>query len=250
MNKQLISENLLKLGLENDEAIIYLHLLEKGAKTPLELARETNINRSKIYRLTEKMQKKHILEETNTAWGQKLQASDPSHLEILVKEAEEELKSKEAILPSLIEGLMQMTNSTQSIFEVKHYKGIEGFKQIIWNEFKSKELLVFGFESMNEMVGKQFAEKLRQEGVARKQKIYEITNTISDTYTDNKIFVEKHFQRKKISEQILKVRHYISIYNDTITICNWDQDNLIGMEIINQPLADMFKQMFWHYWEL
>jgi len=55
MNKQIITTQLEQFGLDEIEAKIYLNLLETGAKTPLDLSRETNINRTKIYRYLERL---------------------------------------------------------------------------------------------------------------------------------------------------------------------------------------------------
>ena len=85
MNKQLILKQLVDIGLEEIEANIYLHLLENGPRTHLELSRETNTDRSKIYRYVEKLLKKNLIEESNDAWGKKLQAAKPSNIELFTE---------------------------------------------------------------------------------------------------------------------------------------------------------------------
>lgn len=40
------------------------------------------------------------------------------------------------------------------------------------------------------------------------------------------------------------------IFNDNISILNWADGNKVGVEITNAPFAEMFKQIFWNYWEM
>ncbi len=49
MNKQIIISQLATFGLDDVEAKIYIHLLQRGPQKPLELSRDININRSKIF---------------------------------------------------------------------------------------------------------------------------------------------------------------------------------------------------------
>jgi sugar-specific transcriptional regulator TrmB len=249
MNKQIIIEKLKTIGLQEDEIKVYLYLLEFGPKTLLEISRETTLNRSKIYRLIDSMKSHNLIETIDEGWGQKLRAAPPANLEILIDKEASELEAKRKELPSILEMLSGLGTNTQTLFEVKHYKGIEGIKQMVWNELKAKEIVVFSRGEFNEMVGKAFAEKVREEAVLRKQRIYEISNDSQNNFTENLNYQSKHYQGKVISEKQLLIMHHIDIYNDTISIYNWHEKPISGIEIINKPLAEMFKQIFQNYWE-
>ncbi len=88
MNKQQNIDQLMNLGLEDIEAVLYVHLLENGEQTPLELSRELNINRSKIYRYIEKLVAKKLIEQSVVDRGIRLKASDPKNLEIMLGDKE------------------------------------------------------------------------------------------------------------------------------------------------------------------
>lgn len=252
MNKQILELQLEELGLSEDEIALYLFLLEHGTHTPLEASRGSGLNRSKIYRIVDVLKAKGLISESPDGWGRTIQATDPSNLELLLFKKEKDLESQRGLLPSLIETLASFGSSTGTDFEVKHYKGVEGLKQMLWNELRSKEILTFDQGNINPMVGKTFGEKMRQEAVNRKQKIFAITNSSTHgTETNVDGYDEKVFFERNVSKDLLHIQHHIDIYGNAISIYNWkDTDTPAGIEIINKPLADMYRQMFWHYWEM
>src|SRR3990167_9821405 len=99
MNKQIIITQLEQFGLDEVEVQIYLNLLAGGAKTPLDLSRETNINRSKIYRYLDRLKQKRLIEETDKGRGLRLKAASPDSLQLLILEKEQQLKSQKELLP-------------------------------------------------------------------------------------------------------------------------------------------------------
>ncbi len=110
-------------------------------------------------------------------------------------------------------------------FKVIHYQGTKGLKQMLWNELKAKEILVFGYENTNRFVGKKFADKFREEVVNRKIKFREIGNAPEykqkdQSFYNSAIGWEKVYQYKQIPESILKIRHQFVIYNSTFATFN------------------------------
>lgn len=252
MNKQLLTTQLTTLGLDNIEAAIYIYLLENGPKTPLELSREINIDRSKIYRCIEKLTKKKLLEESNASWGKKLRAANPQNISLYIQEKEDELKSQKQSLPEILDDLMKLPTQSMGGFEVKHYKGIDGLKQMFWNQLSAKkEILAFSYQTKNEVVGKSFAEKIRAEQVARKIKLLEIENETDQGdywYTDVPNW-SKFYDSKHIDKKDLEIKQYIAIFNDTVAIMNWTKGEEAGVEIVNSSFAQMQKQLFWRFWK-
>lgn len=143
-------------------------LLERGAKTPLDLSRETNINRSKIYRYLDRLKAKRLIEEADKGRGLTIKAANPDSLQLFILEKEQQLRNQKELLPDLMKELAALpATGGKSGFEVKHYHGTEGLKQMLWNHLAAKkEILVFGF-----------AETIRQEQVDRKITKIEIEET-------------------------------------------------------------------------
>lgn len=253
MNKQIILAELEKLGLEEIEIKIYLFLLEKGPHTHLELSRAINVDRSKVYRDVEKLIRRKLIEQSHTERGKKIQAASPNNISLLIQEEEEVLKLKKESLPSLIEQLTNLPSYIEREFEVKHYWGQEGLRQMLWNQLHAeKEIIAFSHKNKNDIVGKPYAEKIRTEQVGRKITLYEIENETDQGdfwYTDVKSW-EDFYQSRYIKPEILKIKQYVAIFNNTVSIINWSDGEEIGVEIINSSFADMQKQLFWKFWEI
>jgi len=253
MNKQIITTQLEQFGLDDVEAQIYLNLLESGAKTPLDLSRETNINRTKIYRYLDRLKQKRLIEESDKGRGLTLKAASPDMLQLLILEKEQSLKNQKALMPDLLKELATLPSVGRSGFEIKHYHGTEGLKQMLWNHLSAKkEILVFGFENRNNIAGKAFAETIRYEQVARKITKIEIENATDQGnywYTSVPDW-GKFYKSRYIPPKILTMKQYQVIYNNTISILNWADGNKVGVEIENVSFAEMYKQIFWKFWDI
>lgn len=252
MNKQLILKQLVDVGLEEIEAHIYLYLLENGPRTHLELSREINTDRSKIYRYVEKLVQKSLIEESNDAWGKKLQAAKPSNIELLIQKEEELLKLRKENTPTLINELSGIPTYSEREFEVKYYHGQEGLRQMLWNQLSAeKEILAFSYRNKNDMVGKIYAEKIRTEQVERKIMLYEVENEVDqgDYWYTDVIHWDHFYKSRYISPKILKIKQYIAIFNNTVAIANWINNEEVGVEITNSIYSNMQKQIFWRFWE-
>ena len=253
MNKQISIQQLSTLGFDEAESTIYLHLLENGPKTLLELSREANVNRSKIYRHLDSLRAKKLIEEISGSRGKKLQASSPKNLELLILEQENQLKLQKETIQNLIADLTSLPTNLEKIFEVKHYHGSEGLKQMLWNQLSAnKEIVAFSYQNKNYMVGKSFAEKIREEQVLRKIKLYEIENeTDQGDYWYTKVANwGRYYDSRYISPKVLTIRQYVGIFNNTVSLVNWHDKELVGLEIVNSTFANMQKQLFWKFWEI
>lgn len=253
MNKQILISQLSNFDLDEVEANIYLHLLDKGPQKPLELSRDININRSKIYRHIDRLIAKKLIEISNVERGMRLKASQPQNLELLIHEKELELKRQKENLPDILKELCSLPQSTQKNIEIKHYHGTEGLKQMLWNHLSAKkEILVFGFENRNNIAGKVFAETIRYEQVRRKITKIEVENATDqgDYWYTQVPDWGKFYKSRYIPPRILDIKQYQVIFNNTISILSWSDGNKVGVEIVNSPFVQMYRQIFWKFWEI
>ena len=253
MNKQILSTQLEKYGLDEAEAELYLSLLENGPQTALQLSRAVNVDRSKVYRSVEVLLKKKLIEQTHAAWGKKLQAANPSNIYLLLQEEEEAIRGRKESLPALIHQLSTVPTHARREFEVKHYRGQDGLRQMLWNQLAAdKQILAFSYKNKNDIVGKPFAEKIRIEQVSRKITLYEVENeTDQDNYWYTEVLGwDKYYKSRNIPVKILDVKQYVAIFNNTVSVVNWLDGEEVGVEVINAAYADMQRQLFWQFWEL
>ncbi len=253
-NKNELKKYLAAYGLSLDQAKVYLALLEKPL-SHLELARKTGINRTKIYRIADDLEKLSLVKTEQLDSGKVLSASEPKNLEVSLVTKEEELKSKKAILKELLPSLNNLFENTENElkFSVSTYEGVAGMKQMLWNELKTKgEILVFGSGTLEDLVGsRRWAEAHRQRTLDVDYKIREINNRGKKPikFTENSNFLN-NFERRHIDEELLDLEQQIAIYNDTVAIYHWRDDQKVGVEIRNKAYASSMRQMFEMYWGL
>lgn len=240
-----------QLGLELDEAKIYLELL-RGPNTHLRLSYITSINRTKVYRIIENLEKRSLVSRRTDDRGTFLVAADPATLEVTLVTREERIKQQRTIFSQLLPELTLLKNQDKPTFMVQTYEGAEGLKQMCWHELKtSGELLSLGGQTIEDLVtNHRWAEKHRELTVEAGYFIREILNPDIDlpTFTNNPEFM-KRYQYRKIASNSVYFNEQINIYNNTVAIYHWRENQKVGVEIISASYAGVMRRMFEDLWE-
>jgi sugar-specific transcriptional regulator TrmB len=253
-NKDTIVSNLRRLGLTRDESLVYISLLH-SPKSHLELSRDTNVNRTKVYRIADDLTKKSLAGLVTDDTGTKLVAKDPGTLEVELVNAEQELRSKQAAFRITLPMLKDLTKTkgAPEHFEVLTYEGVTGFKQMLWHELKTKdELLVFDSADIDDLVDSaRWAEKHRHETTKAGYKSRAIVNTRNktDVFTKNQDFMES-YDRRELPHDSLNISNMIVIYNDTVATYCHAAGQKVGYEVVNKANAEMMRQVFEQYWAI
>jgi len=254
LNKQdNIVDLLREMRLSTDEAKVYLELL-KSPNTHLKLAHATGINRTKIYRLADQLEKRSLITTRTDDRGTFLVAADAATLEADLVVQEEKVKDQRAAFEALVPLLTSVKTGDASQFIVHTYDGEEGFKQMLWHELKTKrEALIFGSGTIEDLVSnRRWAEKHRALTVQTDYKVREVLNPggKSPAFTLNEEFLKDHYYARLISPDIIKFDQQIVIYNDTVAIYSRHDQQKVGIEVINAAYANTMRQIFEHYWQL
>jgi hypothetical protein len=241
-----------KLGLSTDEAKVYIELL-KGPSTPSKISQNTGVNRTRIYRVAELLEKRSLVTKQSDENGAFLAASDPGLLQANLISREEKIKQQRQTLNELIPALEAIRAGETAKFVVHTYDGVEGFKQMLWHELKARgECLNFGYGEMEKLVpDRRWAEKQRALSIEAGYTIREILNPDGKRpdFTDHAEFAAT-YQRRIIPEDVLRIRQQTLIYNDTVAIYNWANGVKVGTEIVSHEYANMLRQIFEYYWSV
>ncbi|HSH55895.1 MAG TPA: helix-turn-helix domain-containing protein, partial [Candidatus Limnocylindrales bacterium] len=165
-SKDSILLSLKRLGLTPDEAKVYLTLIREPM-SHLEIARKSGVNRTKVYRIADALIKRGLITEETNDEGRQLAANDPANLEITLTTAEEQLKLRRKILSDTLPVLQDIFSEgdqpKERDFVVNTYEGIDGFKQMLWNELKTRdEILIYGHGTIQDLIDSpNWAEKHR-----------------------------------------------------------------------------------------
>lgn len=249
------------LGLSTEETQIYLALVRKGSLTTLQLARTTDINRTQTYRFLEKMKAKGLVEEMIDEHRLMAKAVDTDYLERLIHDQEAKVKSLKTDFADIKKFLLGQANVFQPGTKVKFYRGQKGIQQMVWNDLKANgEIVGFTYLTFVSAVGEKYALSFFEEMIKRKIKL-------RDIYCDNYLESLKDGERESvryrrllprydtfiesryIPSKILNIEHQIDIYNDVVAYYNWYEGEIFGVEICNQKIASMQKQLFEMVWQ-
>ncbi|MBN2101094.1 helix-turn-helix domain-containing protein [Candidatus Dojkabacteria bacterium] len=251
-----IHQNLIRLGLDENEAEVYMTLLGAPSMTILELSRSTNIPRSTVYRIAESLAKKKFAEWIIEHNSKKVRAITPEYLGFVVKEKKTELEEAEVSLNNLQDMIGNIVTKVPKT-QVRYYQGKEGIRQIIWNTLKAKKG-VFGYSEFGriEVVGRNFYNDYVQEFRARGLTDRVIANENCFGYLDKHVLteLEKH-QLESTGIRIIPKKIFYctgdhSLYNNIYSISYWRKNETIGVEIENEELVKMHASIFEMMWKI
>jgi predicted transcriptional regulator len=251
-NSDNIFTNFRNLGLSSDEAKVYIELL-RGPSTHLRISRNTGLNRTRVYRVADLLKNRSLITKQSDERGAFLVAADPATLQVNIVSREERVKQQRKTLNSLLPTLEDIRNGNPADFAVHTYEGIEGFKQMLWHELKTKgEVICFGNGELEKLVpDRRWTEKHRSLTMDIGYSIREILNP--ETELKNFTNLEgynKHYTYRLIPQATLKIQQLTIIYNDTVAVYHWNNKRKIGTEIINKEYASNMRQVFEHFWSI
>ncbi|OGK14441.1 hypothetical protein A3C98_05065 [Candidatus Roizmanbacteria bacterium RIFCSPHIGHO2_02_FULL_37_15] len=256
MDNETLSNFLKELGLTVEEAKIYEILVKRGAQTTLELSRSSEVNRTKVYRILEKLKKQGLIEEIIEENKHLTKAVGLNQLDLLIKKQESKAAFLRKIFPNITSYIYSSLESVQPGTRVVFHRGSEGIKQMVWNVLSSrKECVGYTFRRIEEVVGDKFSLEWRDEFVKRRlifRDIYsdEYLKSLKAGKETTKPEWKKYFIGRYLANKVLYVNHQIDIYNNVFAIYNWHEGEVFGVEIYNEKVAVMQKQLFEIVWKM
>lgn len=230
-------------GLSRVQAKIYLYLIRNGKKTPTEIAKGIDENRTTVYSATEKLEKLGIISQKKRG---KVIAYIPNHPSSLENVAEKRLrlvvkqtKNLEGILPELV----NYYNEYQSTPGTTTFYGLEGVKIIYDKIIATGQPFYFvrspyddetaDTEVFNDFKKSRVEAGINAESIAPSDFTSE-TNRVSTKWL--------------LSRTLLPPNEYdspveIDIFGDNVAFINYDKDGM--STIIESPdIADAMRQFF------
>jgi sugar-specific transcriptional regulator TrmB len=241
-------------GLNRIEAAIYLHLVNKHSQTILDISRALNLPRTSVYDNAVKLADKGLIEKVVTFKSQKLRAYPPDILQTVVDQEKVRVEALQSELKNLQQKVASLVPASSKT-EVRYYSGKAGFRQMLWNTLRSKEIIGYSEFGRAEIVGEDFTLKLHDEILRRGIIDRVITNPAPEMlkHLTNPItgMEKRSFQQTKVlpADQ-LYVSGDTSIYNNTFALNYWKQGEAVGVEIDNAELVKTQKSIFELLWKL
>lgn len=245
-----------KLGLESELADMYLALHSHGPQSISELSRNSKVERTRIYRLIDKLMESNLIEvETQYKRGI-IKAAPISNLRILINQREEALKNLQDEL-GLIEQTLARNSLSNPATRVQFYHGPEGIRQMLWNELNAKtEVLAYANRILEEATGKAFMSRWTDEFERRALQCRLLVNDDfakswqagkrSGIATNRKV---KGMDYVRVPADVFQIKHLCDMYDNVTAYYHWKDNEVFGIEIYNEAIADSQRQLFELVWQ-
>ncbi len=245
-------QRLADYGLQPEEAKIYLHLGQKGAQTALQMSRSLHLARTKVYRILDKLITKKLVSVQLGDMGKKFVANSYEQLKFLVTEKEVEAVRLREDLPETFKQLATLWGKGEGTSKVLYYTGLAGLEQVTWNSLNAKkELRIYEIgQDMNTFIAPKLSEKIRQELADRGITTLQLSNRQRiEPFTKVTRLPKEFWQVRYIDPQKLNMQFECLIYNNVFCLYQFFGADQFCVEIYNDKLAAMQKQLFDFIWD-
>lgn len=240
MNEEFVRKELRELGLSDNEITAYLALLENGSMSAYELSNQTKIARSTIYGLMNSLQDKGLVGERHDTDTTAFTPSTPESVLSLLDERRERVKS---IIPSLEE----LQERTSSLFDINHFGGRQGVKNVM-NDIVQEPGTTARFFGVG-MKFLEFSEPFVKQYFRRKEEndIF-VKGILSDTTEERKIEEEQGVRRSEFRYlPAVQFESSFFIYRDKVAFVSYEA-NQRGYIIRHEALHNHMEQVFDMLW--
>lgn len=238
-----MKEELIELGLTENQIKIYLKLLKEGEFTASRIAKSLELNRSATYNDLNNLINLGLVSYTTKNYIRYFNAASPKKLLEIIDYKRNRLES---IVPSLEN--FQKIKKIQD-FKVEVYEGKEGIKTSYQHILNSgiKEIIAFGVTGIAFEVMKysfpQFLKKFENANIsARYIANFDAKKLLKDL-PKNKAKIK--YLSKKNTSKVTTV-----IYGEYVAIHSLIEDNIKVIIIKDKNLAEGYKNYFNYMWEL
>ena len=245
------------LDLSAEEKKVYSALVTSTDQTVLQISTKSQVNRTTAYRILERLKSLGLVEEIIEANRIKYSKSSSDRLRLLVQQHQARSRQLNQLLPQDTSFINQVSASALPGTKVLFYRGQEGIRQMAWNNLKCRNPLVgFTYRPYVEIVGEKFIRDWLDRWLEKKMVLRDI---YSDTYLEVRdqfyhketvLYDPKIFISRYISSGVLNITHQMDIYDNVLAIYNWHEGEIFGVEIHNDKVAQVQKQIFEIVWKM
>jgi len=232
---------LINIGLTDKEANVYLACLELGQSPASDIALRAKMNRVTTYDILKKLIHRGYVSTFTQNGTKTFTATDPDSIRNEVRKNYMDFKSA---LPDL----RRLHGKTQHP-HIRYYEGPEAIKKVYADTLTAKtELLNYA----DSRLVRQFWPNYDQEYVAErvKKKIYLRGIAPQDDYGDLVAEQNKasHREIRLVPGDKFPFHNEINVYDDKVSIVSFGEDEVLGMIIQSQEIADTQRAIFTMAW--
>ena len=243
-------EQLKNIGLSDNEAKVYMAMLELGPSPVVEIARKAEVNRPTAYVQIESLKKKGLVSMQTKGKKNLFIAESPARLEFYLDSELKDVEQKKDELGKILPDLDKLFASAGSRPSVRFFEGKEGVLAMQDMLLKSGVSEISGVSSMDSVVKifpniqKEYSPERVKRGI-RSRLIYSYSGGPVLKESDEKMLRESRF----ISSDKMPFIGDITVYGNSVAIIAFE-GKVSGVVIEHPEIAKSFGQFFEFMWNL
>ncbi|MFH1056990.1 MAG: helix-turn-helix domain-containing protein [Candidatus Micrarchaeota archaeon] len=249
------TEILLKVGLTENEAKVYIALLELGSSPASVICAKCGIHRTLVYDALSRIVKKGLASVIVQNKKKQFVAAPPRKLKQIAREQVEE---KERELKQTLSELNEIVPALESVFAkaekqaVKLFVGTAGIKSIFDDIADSlnrgdEDIIFIGNHEGRTVLGHAlpfFLQKLKRKGVL----IRSIYDSRPETIRIAEAIKSKNYQVRYLPAEYATISTF-HVYKNKVAILVYAEEDSLGILIENKKIADSFRRSFEVMWK-
>ncbi|MBU1164414.1 hypothetical protein KKA15_02530 [Patescibacteria group bacterium] len=240
-------------NLRKIELDLYQKLFYGGQMSATQLAKQSEISRTSVYDLLERLIEIGIVFETQKGGVKMFAACPPEKLHLLIEEKEKELKKAKIALDILQSEYLSQKTSSKPRMQI--YEGKKELQQMMKDMLLFRDITVYAYWpviKLNKLLSGEFLTSFHKERVKRNINIKVIwpQNEISSIkkYPYSKTGTESKRDAKIAPAEVDFSLGY-AIYGNSVRFISSSKENF-GFLVESAELAEMMKTQFDSIWKL
>jgi len=240
-----------KLGIEPDATRVYVELIKGGHTSALQLAKATGISRTQVYRHLEALQQYGLVSAEQLTYGTLYRPLPLENIEGLIASREAETAAIRRNLGGMVQALQALAGGSGPKATVQHYYGLAGLKQVNWNLTKAKNSFsVFEAARLSQHLDQAFARRCREQFIQRGIHTRDLTNALTIRHKEVEPIDRALSQYRHIDPDLLTITFEVYIYNDVVTLLDYQHGNEMAVEMHHPSFNRMMQQLFDAMWAM
>ena len=245
-----------KIGLSDNEAKVYLALLELGSATVQQIAKAAQVNRPTTYVQLESLMKDGLVTSFEKSPINKnlkpktyFRIEDPEYLQKLVSRERNQIDERERELKSVLPELSRLFATSGERPRVRFFDGVEGLKTMDEEFLKVKNKFIEGVSSLDD-VRKVFpsdtdnyTERRIKKGI-RTRGIYASSRGPILKDSDSKMLRQTRY----VPPDKFPFSCDITVYDDSVAIASL-RDKIFGVVIESKEIANSIRSLISMAWD-
>ncbi len=238
------------IGFENNEAKIYLALLELGETTIIPLSKKAGLPRTTCYFLVDKMADKGLLSKTARGAHTYFSASTPEKIREIAILNEQRSKNQRQLADEIVPQLVDLRRKTPKGPKIQYFSGRQGIRAIFDDLITSgatKDHYIGSTKACIKIAGEQFMKDWVKRRVKNGIFSYGVRVESEEEMRNTFRSSQKNLRQIKFAPSGAEFPVYISIYGNKVAFVTSDKEGF-GMIIDSPDLSKTFRSIFNIIW--